>query len=92
MIKGVLDVMSELAESGMTMPCVTHDMGFARQVADRVLLMDRGEVVDTGASAKSLGSPETKRLSTFLRQILRGRRYKKAPTFRGFRLRLRLNG
>ena len=54
MIKEVLDVMIELAESGMTMICVTHEMGFARQVADRVVFMDRGEIVE-------IGSPERRR-------------------------------
>ena len=48
MIKEVLDTMIELAESGMTMVCVTHEMGFARQVADRVLFMDHGEIVESG--------------------------------------------
>ena len=48
MIKEVLDVMAELAQSGMTMLCVTHEMGFARSVADRVVFMDQGEIVEEG--------------------------------------------
>jgi general L-amino acid transport system ATP-binding protein len=72
MIKEVLDVMVELAESGMTMVCVTHEMGFARRVADRVIFMDRGEVVESGSPATIFENPETERLKTFLSQILRG--------------------
>ncbi|MGH7108294.1 MAG: amino acid ABC transporter ATP-binding protein [Acetobacteraceae bacterium] len=71
MIKEVLDVMIELAESGMTMVCVTHEMGFARQVADRVVFMDRGEIVEAGPPEQLFGTPETERLRTFLSQILR---------------------
>ncbi|MGH7058199.1 MAG: glutamine ABC transporter ATP-binding protein GlnQ, partial [Acetobacteraceae bacterium] len=71
MIKEVLDVMIELAESGMTMVCVTHEMGFARQVADRVVFMDRGEIVEAGPPGQLFGTPETERLRTFLSQILR---------------------
>ena len=72
MIKEVLDVMIELAGSGMTMMCVTHEMGFARQVADRVVFMDHGEIVETGPPATVFGAPKTDRLKTFLSQILRG--------------------
>ncbi|MDA8049433.1 MAG: amino acid ABC transporter ATP-binding protein [Rhodospirillales bacterium] len=72
MIKEVLDVMIELAGSGMTMVCVTHEMGFARQVADRVVFMDQGEIVEAGPPARVFGVPETERLRTFLSQILRG--------------------
>jgi len=72
MIKEVLDVMIELAESGMTMICVTHEMGFARQVADRVVFMDRGEIVETGSPERMFGDPQTDRLKLFLSQILRG--------------------
>lgn len=71
MIKEVLDVMVELAETGMTMMCVTHEMGFARQVADRVVFIDHGEIVETGPPVQLFGAPETERLQTFLRQILR---------------------
>jgi general L-amino acid transport system ATP-binding protein len=72
MIKEVLDVMIELAESGMTMVCVTHEMGFARQVADRVVFMDRGEIVESGPPKRMFENPQTDRLKLFLSQILRG--------------------
>jgi general L-amino acid transport system ATP-binding protein len=72
MIKEVLDVMIELAESGMTMVCVTHEMGFARQVADRVVFMDRGEIVESGPPERLFESPQTDRLKLFLSQILHG--------------------
>src|SRR5438067_8111030 len=66
MIKEVLDVMIELAESGMTMVCVTHEMGFARRVADRVVFMDRGEIVESGSPERMFESPRTDRLQLFL--------------------------
>ena len=72
MIKEVLDVMIELAESGMTMVCVTHEMGFARRVADRVVFMDRGEIVESGPPQRMFEDPQTDRLQLFLSQILRG--------------------
>jgi len=72
MIKEVLDTMIALAESGMTMVCVTHEMGFARQVADRVVFMDCGEIVESGPPAELFASPKTERLKLFLSQILRG--------------------
>ena len=72
MIKEVLDTMIELAESGMTMVCVTHEMGFARQVADRVVFMDQGEIVESGEPESIFGNPQTDRLKLFLSQILRG--------------------
>jgi len=72
MIKEVLDVMVGLAESGMTMVCVTHEMGFARQVANRVVFMDRGEVVESGTPHEMFENPQTDRLKLFLSQILRG--------------------
>ena len=72
MIKEVLDVMIGLAETGMTMVCVTHEMGFARQVADRVVFMDRGEIVESGPPAELFNEPKTDRLKLFLSQILRG--------------------
>ena len=56
----------------MTMVCVTHEMGFARQVADRVIFMDRGEIVETGSPKRMFESPQTDRLKLFLSQILRG--------------------
>lgn len=72
MIKEVLDTMVSLAESGMTMVCVTHEMGFARMVADRVVFMDRGEIVESGTPARMFEDPQTDRLKLFLSQILRG--------------------
>jgi general L-amino acid transport system ATP-binding protein len=72
MIKEVLDTMIGLAETGMTMVCVTHEMGFARQVADRVVFMDRGEIVEVGTPGEMFGNPQTDRLKLFLSQILRG--------------------
>jgi general L-amino acid transport system ATP-binding protein len=72
MIKEVLETMVSLAEMGMTMICVTHEMGFARQVADRVVFMDRGEIVEQGTPAEMFENPKTDRLRLFLSQILRG--------------------
>jgi general L-amino acid transport system ATP-binding protein len=72
MIKEVLDTMTTLAESGMTMICVTHEMGFARQVADSVIFMDHGEIVETGPPHRMFADPHTERLKTFLSQILHG--------------------
>ncbi|ONG51117.1 glutamine ABC transporter ATP-binding protein [Pseudoroseomonas deserti] len=72
MIKEVLDTMVMLADTGMTMICVTHEMGFARQVADRVVFMDRGEVVESGIPDQIFNDPKTDRLKGFLSQILRG--------------------
>ena len=70
MIKEVLDVMIELAREGMTMVCVTHEMGFAKTVADRVVFMDRGEIVEAAAPATFFDSPQTDRAKLFLSQIL----------------------
>ena len=70
MIKEVLDVMIELAGSGMTMLCVTHEMGFARSVADRVIFMDRGEIVEQGAPEEFFNNPKSDRTKLFLSQIL----------------------
>ncbi len=72
MIKEVLDTMIGLAHDGMTMVCVTHEMGFARQVADRVVFMDRGEIVEQGPPNSLFEDPQTDRLKLFLSQILRG--------------------
>ncbi|MBI0434775.1 amino acid ABC transporter ATP-binding protein [Roseomonas sp. KE0001] len=72
MIKEVLDTMVMLADTGMTMICVTHEMGFARQVADRVVFMDRGEIVESGVPEQMFNDPKTDRLRTFLSQVLRG--------------------
>ena len=70
MIKEVLDVMIELARSGMTMLCVTHEMGFARSVADRVIFMDRGEIVEQGTPKTFFNYPREERTKLFLSQIL----------------------
>ena len=72
MIKEVLDTMVMLADTGMTMICVTHEMGFARQVADRIVFMDRGEIVESGTPDQVFNDPKTDRLKSFLSQILRG--------------------
>src|SRR5262249_722161 len=70
MIKEVLDVMVELARSGMTMLCVTHEMGFARSVADRVVFMDRGEIVEEAPPEQFFSNPRSPRTKLFLSQIL----------------------
>ena len=71
MIREVLDVMVELAQSGMTMVCVTHEMGFAREVADLMVFMDRGEVVETAPPEAFFTAPRSERTRLFLSQILR---------------------
>ncbi len=71
MVKEVLDVMVELAEhTGMTMLCVTHEMGFARKVADRVIFMDRGEIIEQNEPDKFFDNPQNERTKLFLSQIL----------------------
>ena len=70
MIKEVLDVMVALAADGMTMMVVTHEMGFARQVAKRVVFMDRGEIVEDAATADFFGKPRSERAQAFLSKIL----------------------
>jgi polar amino acid transport system ATP-binding protein len=70
MISEVLDVMVDLAREGMTMICVTHEMGFARSVADNVVFMDEGEIVETGPPATFFDNPENDRTKLFLEQIL----------------------
>ena len=70
MIKEVLDVMIELAEEGMTMICVTHEMGFARQVANRVIFMDAGQVVEQNEPEEFFNNPQSERTQLFLSQIL----------------------
>ena len=70
MVGEVLDVMKELAKSGMTMVCVTHEMGFAREVADRVLFMDEGKIVEEGTPAEIFGSPKEQRTKDFLNKVL----------------------
>ena len=70
MVGEVLDVMVELAKEGMTMMVVTHEMGFARKVADRVIFMDRGEIVEDAKKEDFFGSPRSERAQTFLSKIL----------------------
>lgn len=70
MIKEVLDVMVELAEGGMTMVCVTHEMGFAKKVADQMVFMDEGSVVEKAAAADFFSKPVSQRTQAFLEKIL----------------------
>jgi polar amino acid transport system ATP-binding protein/general L-amino acid transport system ATP-binding protein len=70
MIAEVLEVMVELAQSGMTMIVVTHEMGFARRVADKMVYMDKGEIVETGTPDQFFTAPKSQRCATFLEQIL----------------------
>ena len=70
MIKEVLDTMVELAEEGMTMLCVTHEMGFARQVANRVIFMDAGQIVEQNEPEEFFNNPQSERTKLFLSQIL----------------------
>lgn len=70
MVAEVLDVMVSLAKEGMTMICVTHEMGFARQVADRVVFMDRGMIVETGTPETFFANPRHERTRNFLSQVL----------------------
>lgn len=70
MISEVLDVMVELAEDGMTMVVVTHEMGFARRVADQMIFMDGGEIVERGTPEEFFGAPRSVRCQKFLSQIL----------------------
>ena len=70
MIKEVLDVMIELAEEGMTMMCVTHEMGFARTVADRVIFMDAGQIIEENDPETFFHHPQSERTKLFLSQIL----------------------
>ena len=71
MINEVLDVMTDLARDGMTMICVTHEMGFARSVADRVIFMDHGEIIEEAAPGTFFTNPKNERTKLFLSQILR---------------------
>lgn len=70
MIKEVLDVMVDLAQSGMTMVCVTHEMGFARQVANRVIFMDQGQIIEQNSPVEFFTNPKSDRTKLFLSQIL----------------------
>ncbi|MBR2661887.1 MAG: amino acid ABC transporter ATP-binding protein [Clostridia bacterium] len=70
MVGEVLDVMKELARSGMTMVCVTHEMGFAREVGDRVLFFDEGKIVEEGTPGEIFSSPKEQRTKDFLNKVL----------------------
>jgi ABC-type polar amino acid transport system ATPase subunit len=70
MIKEVLDVMINLAKEGMTMLCVTHEMGFAREVADEIIFMDFGRIVERGTYEEFFNNPKSERAREFLKQIL----------------------
>ena len=70
MISDVLDVMIELAAEGMTMLVVTHEMGFARRVADRIVFMDHGEIVEETPKAEFFAAPRTRRAQEFLSKIM----------------------
>jgi ABC-type polar amino acid transport system ATPase subunit len=70
MIKEVLDVMINLAKEGMTMLCVTHEMGFAREVADEIIFMDFGQIVERGTYEEFFNNPKSERAREFLKQIL----------------------
>jgi general L-amino acid transport system ATP-binding protein len=70
MIKEVLDVMMELAQEGMTMLCVTHEMGFAKSVANRVIFMDYGEIIEQNEPHEFFNNPKNDRTKLFLSQIL----------------------
>jgi ABC-type polar amino acid transport system ATPase subunit len=71
MVNEVLDVMTELAAEGMTMVCVTHEMGFARSVANRVFFMDAGEIVETASATQFFDAPRSDRAKAFLAKILK---------------------
>jgi general L-amino acid transport system ATP-binding protein len=71
MTKEVLDIILALSTTGMTMICVTHEMAFARQISDRVIFMDRGQIIEQGSPADLFERPHTERLRMFLQQVLR---------------------
>jgi len=71
LVQEVLDVMTELAGQGLTLLCVTHEMGFARAVADRVLFMDEGQIVEEGRPQDFFEAPRSPRAQAFLAQVLR---------------------
>jgi polar amino acid transport system ATP-binding protein len=70
MVGEVLEVMKDLAADGMTMVCVTHEMGFAREVADRVVFMDGGRIIEQGTPEEIFQSPKSERLQSFLKKVL----------------------
>jgi general L-amino acid transport system ATP-binding protein len=75
MTKEVLDIILDLSTTGMTLICVTHEMAFARQIADRVIFMDRGQIVEEGGPTALFERPKTERLKNFLNQVLRERQH-----------------
>ena len=70
MVGEVLDVMKELAKQGMTMVVVTHEMGFAREVADRIIFMDQGQIIEEGTPKEIFETPKSERLISFLKKVL----------------------
>ncbi len=70
MVGEVLEVMKELAQTGMTMIIVTHEMGFAREVGKRVIFMDAGKIVEQGGPEDIFGNPKNPRLKSFLKKVL----------------------
>ena len=70
MVGEVLDVMKELAHEGMTMVVVTHEMGFAREVADRVIFMDEGRIIEEGTPNEIFSNPQNPRTQDFLKKVL----------------------
>ena len=70
MVGEVLDVMKELAHEGMTMVVVTHEMGFAREVADRVIFMDEGQIIEEGTPNEIFNNPQHPRTQDFLKKVL----------------------
>jgi ABC-type polar amino acid transport system ATPase subunit len=70
MVREVIEVMTALAQEGRTMICVTHEMGFARHVADRIIFMDRGALVEDGTPQTFFTQPASERARDFLRQLL----------------------
>jgi general L-amino acid transport system ATP-binding protein len=75
MINEVLDIIMGLADQGLTMICVTHEMGFARRVADRIVFMDRGEIIEQGPPERMFDAPRSDRLKAFLSSMLTGARH-----------------
>ena len=70
LVKGVLDLMANLGRQGMTMAVVTHEMGFARKVADQVIFMDEGRIVEAGPPQQIFDNPQSERLKRFLAEVL----------------------
>ena len=69
-VGSVLRIMEDLAHTGITMICVTHEIGFARRVADRCVFMERGEIIETAPTEQFFASPRNERLKNFLEQVL----------------------